>query len=85
MRFLFTAQRARAAGTGDLVQRGVQPILDKPLADTPDRALAGVQRGGDLLVRLLLAGVQENLRPIDYPRGSYRRGLLCVVAVARHR
>lgn len=43
----------------------MQAILDEPLADVPDGALARVQRGGDLPVPRAFLGMQENLRPID--------------------
>ncbi len=70
MGFLLPAQCACATGTGAFVERGMQPLLGKPFADTPDRTLAGMQRSGDLRVRLLLAGVQENLGAIDHPRAG---------------
>jgi hypothetical protein len=68
MRFLLTAQYARPADPGRLIERPVQAILDKAAAHALDGTLPGVQRGGDLFILLPFVGVQQDLCPIDASR-----------------
>jgi hypothetical protein len=67
VRFTAPVQLARGAGARPLVQRGLQPFLDEPLADALDgrRVQANLRR--DRRVRGSGVGAEQHLRALVSP------------------